>query len=96
MNVLVIGQGAREHAIVWKLRQSPRLRNLVAAPGNPGIAQLADTRPLTIPKPGAPSDAVDAFLNAAARLAREVRADLVIVGPEDPLSFGLVDRLAVE
>ncbi len=96
MNVLVIGQGAREHAIVWKLRQSPRLRNLVAAPGNPGIAELADVRPLSIPKPGSPPEAIDAFLNAAAGLARDVQADLVIVGPEDPLSFGLVDRLAVE
>jgi phosphoribosylamine--glycine ligase len=96
MNVLVIGQGAREHAIVWKLRQSPRLRNLVAAPGNPGIAELAELRPLSIPKPGAPPEAVEVFLDAAAGLARETRADLVIVGPEDPLSFGLVDRLLVE
>ncbi|HWQ29022.1 MAG TPA: phosphoribosylamine--glycine ligase, partial [Dehalococcoidia bacterium] len=73
-----------------------RLRNLVAAPGNPGIAELAELHPLSIPKPDAPDDAIQAFLNAAARLAREARADLVIVGPEDPLSFGLVDRLAVE
>jgi phosphoribosylamine--glycine ligase len=96
VNVLLIGGGAREHAIAWKLRQSPRLGTLYAAPGNAGIAGLAETLPLLVPKPGAVVAHVDAFLADAVSLARACRADLVVVGPEDPLGFGLVDRLAVE
>src|SRR3989337_1224311 len=93
MDVLIIGSGACEHAIAWKLRQSPKLGALYAAPGNPGIAQFAEAVPLAIPKPGAPAGEVDAFLEATVRIARERRVDLVAVGPEDPLSFGVVDAL---
>jgi phosphoribosylamine--glycine ligase len=84
MNVLV-GSGAREHAIAWKLRQSPRLTDLFVAPGNAGTATLATNLPLKT-----------ADLEGLARAARENRCELVVVGPEEPLARGLVDRLAVE
>ncbi len=85
MNVLLIGSGAREHAIAWKLRQSSRLDALFIAPGNPGTAELGANLAL------AHSD-----FDAIAGACREHRVDLVVVGSEDPLAAGLVDRLAVE
>jgi phosphoribosylamine--glycine ligase len=94
--VLLVGSGAREHAIAWKLSQSPRLDALIAAPGNPGIGACAELRPLAIPRPGAPPADIDAFLDAAAALARAERADLAVIGPEDPLAFGIADRLERE
>ncbi|HLB26132.1 MAG TPA: phosphoribosylamine--glycine ligase [Dehalococcoidia bacterium] len=85
MNVLLVGSGAREHALAWKLRQSPRLTDLFVAPGNAGTATLGINLPLK---------AND--LEGLARAARENRCELVVVGPEEPLARGLVDRLAVE
>ena len=82
MKVLLVGGGGREHALAWKLAQSQRLRALVAAPGNPGIAALADCAPV---KDGAVDELV--------ALAWRERPDLVVVGPELPLSLGLADRL---
>ena len=82
MKVMVIGNGAREHALAWKLADSPRVTALYAAPGNPGTAQVADNVPLDVmnfPK-------IEKF-------AREQRIDLVVIGPEDPLAGGLTDRL---
>jgi phosphoribosylamine--glycine ligase len=93
MDVLLIGSGAREHAIAWKLRQSPRLGALCAAPGNAGIATIADVLPLAIPKPYAPAAEVAAFGDAVVGMARERRVGLVVVAPDDPLALGLVDRL---
>ena len=84
MNVLIIGAGAREHTIAWKLRQSPRLDDLFAAPGNPGTAELGSNLPLDI-------EDFDAIIRAC----REHRIDLVVVGNEGPLAAGLVDRLTV-
>jgi phosphoribosylamine--glycine ligase len=86
MNVLLIGSGAREHAIAWKLGQSPRLTSLITAPGNAGTA--------TISEGNVPVNASD--IEGIVQVAKARRVDLVIVGPEDPLSRGLVDRLAVE
>jgi phosphoribosylamine--glycine ligase len=83
MRVLVVGSGGREHALAWKIAQSPLVKGLFAAPGNPGIGRLATLVPL-------PSDDV-AGLTA---FARKERIDLVVVGPEAPLVAGLVDRLA--
>ena len=82
LKVLIVGGGAREHALAWKLAQSPVLGELIAAPGNPGIASIA--RCLPIP-------ATDTL--ALVDLSVGEAVDLVVVGPEDPLASGLVDRL---
>jgi len=82
MNVLVVGGGGREHALCWKLAQSPRLTRLVAAPGNPGIARDAACVAVRV-------DDHDGLV----RLAERERADLIVVGPEVPLVAGLADRL---
>ncbi|MGZ4192154.1 MAG: phosphoribosylamine--glycine ligase [Solirubrobacteraceae bacterium] len=81
--VLVLGSGAREHAIVQALARSPRTPRLVCAPGNVGIARDAEIRPLDLADPGA-------VLGAA----RDIAPDLVVVGPEAPLVAGVVDALA--
>jgi len=81
MKVLVIGGGGREHALCWKLRQSPELTELFCAPGNPGIAELADCPPI-----GADE------IHALADFAREAAVDLTVVGPELPLVLGVVDE----
>jgi phosphoribosylamine--glycine ligase len=83
MNILLIGSGGREHALAWKMAQSPLLTRLVCAPGNPGIAKVCETRPVKVTD-----------VEALAALAREVEADLVVVGPESALAVGIADRLA--
>ncbi len=85
MRVLLVGSGAREHAIAWKLRQSPRLSDLFVAPGNAGTAGIATNL-----------DVKASDVEGVAALAKELRIELVVVGPEDPLDRGLVDRLAAE
>ena len=80
MKILVIGSGGREHALCWKLKQSPKTSVLYAAPGNPGIAQVATCL------------ATKDYLAAA----ESVDADLTVVGPEAPLAEGVVDREALE
>ncbi len=85
MRILVIGSGAREHALVWKLALEPGVDYLLCAPGNPGIAQSTQTRDLDI----LDSDAV-------VQLIERERIDLTVVGPEAPLGRGLADRLAAE
>jgi phosphoribosylamine---glycine ligase len=82
MKVLVIGGGGREHAIVWALRRSERVSEVVCAPGNAGIAALAKCVPVN-------ADDLDAMLAVAAA----EQPELVVVGPELPLSLGLVDEL---
>jgi len=82
MNVLVVGGGGREHALCWKLAQSPRLTRLVAAPGNPGIARHAACVAVSV-------DDHDGLV----RLADKERPDLIVIGPEAPLVAGLGDRL---
>ncbi len=81
MNILVIGGGGREHALAWKIRQSPRVKRIFSAPGNAGIAEVADL------VPHAAADVV-----ALARFARDERIDLTVVGPELPLTLGIVDE----
>jgi phosphoribosylamine--glycine ligase len=83
MRVLVVGGGGREHALAWKLGQSPRVTQVLCAPGNAGIARHAACRAVA-------ADDVAGVI----RLARDERVDLVVVGPELPLTLGLADRLA--
>jgi phosphoribosylamine--glycine ligase len=94
MNVLLIGSGGREHAIAWKLRQSPRLGELYIAPGNAGTEEVGHNVDLRVPRSAAPAAERAAYLDAVVAKARELRVDLVWVAPDDPLSWGLVDRLS--
>jgi phosphoribosylamine--glycine ligase len=81
VKVLVIGSGGREHALVWKLAQSPRVTQLYCAPGNAGIESLATCVPLSVEDiPG-----LKQFVTSHA-------IDLTIVGPEAPLALGIVDE----
>ena len=80
MKVLVIGSGGREHAIAWRLAQSPSVERVFVTPGNPGISRVATCVPLTSPSP-------DDLL----QIARSCQADLTVVGPESPLVAGVVD-----
>jgi phosphoribosylamine---glycine ligase len=82
VRVLLIGSGGREHALAWKLSQSPRLKELHAAPGNPGIARLGECHPVR-------AEDAEGLLD----LAHSVDADLVVVGPEAPLVAGVADEL---
>lgn len=81
MRVLVVGQGGREHAICWKLKQSPLVKELYAAPGNAGIASVADCVNIGV------ADIIE-----LADFAEKLRVDLTVVGPELPLTLGIVDE----
>lgn len=82
MKVLLVGSGGREHALAWKLKQSKKLTQLWIAPGNPGTAQE-----------GTNVDIADTDISQLVKFAKDNQVDLVVVGPEDPLSMGLVDAL---
>ncbi len=81
MKVLVVGGGGREHALVWKVAQSPKVTKIYAAPGNAGIAQLAECTPIK-------AEDIQGLLS----FARANAVDLTIVGPEGPLSMGIVNE----
>src|SRR5215212_11081349 len=81
MRVLVVGQGGREHAICWKLKQSPLVREIYAAPGNAGISAVADCVEIGV------ADIIE-----LADFAEKLKIDLTIVGPELPLTLGIVDE----
>jgi len=81
MKVLVLGGGGREHALVWKLKQSPRISQLYCAPGNGGIADEAECLPADL-------KSLDSIVDLATRL----QPDLTVVGPELPLTLGVVDE----
>src|ERR1700693_2419040 len=81
MKVLVIGSGGREHALVWKLRQSPRISQVYCVPGNGGIAEEAECMPADV-------KSIDSLVT----VATQVGPDLTIVGPELPLAMGVVDE----
>lgn len=80
MRILVIGGGGREHALVWKLAQSPRVEKIYCAPGNPGISELAECVNISVDN-----------IKALCGFAREHSVDLTVVGPEKPLTDGIVD-----
>ncbi|MFH1238975.1 MAG: phosphoribosylamine--glycine ligase N-terminal domain-containing protein [bacterium] len=85
MKILVLGSGGREHALVWKIKQSPLVEKIYVAPGNAGIAQLAEC--------------VDLDLKDFRRLVEFVKKeaiDLTVVGPEDPLVNGIADYFQKE
>jgi phosphoribosylamine---glycine ligase len=82
MKVLLIGGGGREHALAWKLADSPRVTQLYCAPGNPGIAQVAENVEI----------AVDQF-DKLEKFIRQNKIEFVVIGPEDPLAAGLADRV---
>lgn len=83
MKILVVGGGGREHALCWSMRRSPSVTEVYCAPGNPGIAELADCLPVSAGE-----------IVELADLANQLRIDLTIVGPELPLSLGIVDEFA--
>ncbi len=81
MKVLIVGSGAREHALAWKIRKSPLVRELFVAPGNAGMSSLGDCVPID------PSSIVE-----LADFASQIKIDLTVVGPELPLTLGIVDE----
>lgn len=85
MNILLIGGGGREHALAWKISRSPRVRSIFCAPGNPGIAALAKRIPIA-------ADEIDRLV----AFAKSEKIDLTVVGPERPLSLGIVDSFEAE
>ncbi|HYF52327.1 MAG TPA: phosphoribosylamine--glycine ligase, partial [Planctomycetota bacterium] len=92
MKILVLGSGGREHAICWKLAQSPRVTRLMCAPGNAGIALMTCHNGSVIETFDTKADDIEGVL----RLARRERPDLVVVGPEGPLVNGIVDKIDLE
>ena len=81
MKVLIVGAGGREHALCWKLRQSPLLEQLYCAPGNPGVAEYAEVVPIPVDE-----------ITRLADFAADMKIDLTIIGPELPLVLGLADE----
>ena len=85
MRILVVGGGGREHALVWKLAQSPRVEKIYCAPGNPGIGQIAECVDISADN-----------IKALCGFAREHNVDLTVVGPEKPLTDGIVDYFTAQ
>ena len=85
MKLLIVGSGGREHALAWKLKQSPAIERIFCAPGNAGTEQIGENVALKA------SD-----LAGLARFAKENRIDLTVVGPDDPLAAGIVDLFEAE
>lgn len=82
MNILILGGGGREHALAWAIQQNPKCDRLIVAPGNAGIAQMAECAALNIEDGG-----------AVATFAEENAISFVVIGPEAPLAAGVADRL---
>ncbi len=85
MKILVVGGGGREHTIIWKIAQSPKVDKIYSAPGNGGIAELAECVPIK---------ATD--IDGIVKFSKENKIDLVMVAPDDPLVMGMVDALEAE
>ncbi|WP_095588813.1 phosphoribosylamine--glycine ligase [Actibacterium ureilyticum] len=82
MNILILGSGGREHALAWAIKQNPKCDRLICAPGNAGMAEIAECAALDIEDGG-----------AVATFAEENAVDFVVIGPEAPLAAGVADRL---
>ena len=82
MNILVLGGGGREHALAWAIKQNPKCDRLIAAPGNAGIAEIAEIADIDITDPGVVAD-----------FAESNAVDFVVIGPEAALEAGVADRL---
>ena len=82
MNILILGSGGREHSLAWAVKQNPKCDRLIVAPGNAGIAAIAECADINILDGG-----------AVATFAEENAIDFVIIGPEAPLAAGVADRL---
>src|SRR5690348_9485963 len=85
MRVLIVGGGGREHALAWKFKRDDPAVEIIAAPGNPGIAELGECVPIS---------ATD--IESLVRVATERKVDLTVVGPEAPLAAGIVDRFRAD
>src|SRR5437867_5349940 len=85
MKILVIGSGGREHALAWKLKQSPYAERIFCAPGNAGTAEIGENVAISA------SD-----LGKLVRFAKQNHIDLTVVGPDDPLALGIVDLFAAQ
>ena len=85
MNILVIGSGGREHALTWKLKQSPAVDRIFCAVGNAGTAQIAENVPI-------PANDFPGLI----KFAKQNKIDLTVVGPDDPLAAGIVDSFQAE
>ena len=81
MKILIVGNGGREHALAWKIRQSPLVTELYCAPGNAGIAEIADCVPID-----------SSSIVEVADFAQTIKADLTVVGPELPMVLGIGDE----
>jgi phosphoribosylamine--glycine ligase len=81
MKILIVGSGGREHALAWKISQSPHCEKLYAAPGNGGLAQIAELVPIE-----------DSHVVELGDWAKDNKIDLTVVGPEIPLAMGIVDE----
>ena len=92
MNVLVVGKGGREHALVWKLAQSQRIDKLYVAPGNPGMAALAECVDIRVDTPVAEREKLVGEIERLVAFAHERQIGLTVVGPDDALAGGIVDR----
>ena len=82
MNILILGNGAREHSIAWAVKQNPKCSRLLVAPGNAGIADIADISTINIEN-----------CDEVVKLATQEKIDFVIIGPEAPLAAGVSDEL---
>jgi phosphoribosylamine--glycine ligase len=92
MNVLVVGKGGREHALVWKLAQSPRVDKIYVAPGNPGMAPEAECVDIRVDTPVAEREKLTREIERLVAFAQEHEIGLTVVGPDDALAGGIVDR----
>ena len=92
MKVLVVGKGGREHALVWKIAQSPRVSHVYAAPGNPGMAHLAELVPIRVDTPATERDTLQSEIGKLIEFVIREQIDLTVVGPDDALAGGIVDR----